>query len=282
MKIVAMSLLVVVLVLSTVHAFPAFGDTVSFKSTKRSVFGNTAKRDDLPVGQWAAPGPGDVRSPCPGLNTLANHGYLPRNGQAISAKDIVTAMDQYLGIKSDFGLLQVAGAAVRGVLTNTPHGFGLKSFQDLTNSHNVIEHDASFTRDDLNLGSNAVINQTLIDQLVSFSSDGVVLTPDELAAARHARLKDSFSRNPSPVLQKEQTDGCWREESLIRLVVGDKDGNIPINYLEEWFRNERLPTSLGWSPRSPSAGIIANIFLVNDFENKEKSLNSQDHLPIQF
>ncbi len=25
---------------------------------------------------------GDVRGPCPGLNALANHGYLPRNGVA--------------------------------------------------------------------------------------------------------------------------------------------------------------------------------------------------------
>lgn len=26
------------------------------------------------------PGPGDARGPCPGLNLLANYGYLPRNG----------------------------------------------------------------------------------------------------------------------------------------------------------------------------------------------------------
>jgi hypothetical protein len=25
---------------------------------------------------WQAPGPQDVRSPCPALNTLANHGYM--------------------------------------------------------------------------------------------------------------------------------------------------------------------------------------------------------------
>ncbi|KAI7650197.1 hypothetical protein KC319_g11107, partial [Hortaea werneckii] len=36
------------------------------------------------------PGPHDRRGPCPGLNSLANHGYLPRNGitsvtQAIDA-----------------------------------------------------------------------------------------------------------------------------------------------------------------------------------------------------
>lgn len=29
---------------------------------------------------WQAPGPGDIRGPCPGLNALANHGYFPHNG----------------------------------------------------------------------------------------------------------------------------------------------------------------------------------------------------------
>lgn len=29
---------------------------------------------------FQAPGPGDSRGPCPGLNLLANYGYLPRNG----------------------------------------------------------------------------------------------------------------------------------------------------------------------------------------------------------
>ena len=32
--------------------------------------------------QFIAPGPDDARGPCPGLNALANHGYLPRNGRA--------------------------------------------------------------------------------------------------------------------------------------------------------------------------------------------------------
>lgn len=27
---------------------------------------------------WRAPGPKDIRGPCPGLNALANHGYFPR------------------------------------------------------------------------------------------------------------------------------------------------------------------------------------------------------------
>lgn len=29
---------------------------------------------------WKAPGQHDQRGPCPGLNSLANHGYIPHNG----------------------------------------------------------------------------------------------------------------------------------------------------------------------------------------------------------
>jgi hypothetical protein len=33
--------------------------------------------------------PGSVRSPCPGLNSLANHGFLPRSGKNISIPVLV-------------------------------------------------------------------------------------------------------------------------------------------------------------------------------------------------
>lgn len=44
---------------------------------------------------FQAPGPSDSRGPCPGLNLLANYGYLPRNGyvnlgQVIAATAYVT------------------------------------------------------------------------------------------------------------------------------------------------------------------------------------------------
>lgn len=31
--------------------------------------------------EFRAPGPGDQRGECPGLNAAANHGFLPRNGK---------------------------------------------------------------------------------------------------------------------------------------------------------------------------------------------------------
>ncbi|KAJ7315254.1 hypothetical protein DFH08DRAFT_972270 [Mycena albidolilacea] len=41
--------------------------------------------------EWKAPGPGDVRGPCPGLNTLANHRYLPHNGKQFTVKTLLDA-----------------------------------------------------------------------------------------------------------------------------------------------------------------------------------------------
>jgi hypothetical protein len=46
---------------------------------------------------FVAPGNGDLRGPCPGLNALANHGYLPHNGvttltQAVTATNTVFGM----------------------------------------------------------------------------------------------------------------------------------------------------------------------------------------------
>lgn len=40
-----------------------------------------------------APGPNDIHGPCPGLNVMANHGYLPRNGVASIAQFTTASVD---------------------------------------------------------------------------------------------------------------------------------------------------------------------------------------------
>ena len=51
------------------------------------ILGSVASAVDLdnyrpePGYDFQEPGPNDSRGPCPGLNLLANHGYLPRDGQ---------------------------------------------------------------------------------------------------------------------------------------------------------------------------------------------------------
>lgn len=46
--------------------------------------------------RWIAPGPNDIRGPCPGLNALANHGYFPRSG-VVPLTTGATATNQVYG-----------------------------------------------------------------------------------------------------------------------------------------------------------------------------------------
>jgi hypothetical protein len=59
----------------------ALGDSVSglLNSVGQAIVVKSNLRPE-PGYKFEAPGPGDSRGPCPGLNLLANYGYLPRNG----------------------------------------------------------------------------------------------------------------------------------------------------------------------------------------------------------
>lgn len=63
---------------------------------------------------WVAPGSGDDRGECPGLNALANHGYLPHNGRA-TIQQFIDATYDGVGMERDLGgFLALFGAVVDG------------------------------------------------------------------------------------------------------------------------------------------------------------------------
>lgn len=59
---------------------------------------------------FIAPGPDDIRGPCPGLNAAANHAYLPRNG-------IATYEAVQTGLWEAFGLDQTATQVLQQTTT---------------------------------------------------------------------------------------------------------------------------------------------------------------------
>lgn len=47
------------------------------------------------------------RSPCPAVNALANHGYLPRNGLNISLDQFITGVTEGLNFEPNFTIFAV-------------------------------------------------------------------------------------------------------------------------------------------------------------------------------
>ncbi|KAJ9134364.1 Oxidase [Pleurostoma richardsiae] len=158
---------------------------------------------------------GDQRGPCPGLNALANHGYIGRNGVATLVQ-ATEAINEVFGMGLDLGgLLAVMGTVFVGNPLSLEPGFSiggeapgahnilgdlfglLGTPRGLNGSHNIIEGDSSNTRADFYMTGDA--STMVLQQFQDFfeMSDGEGDYNMDLLAARAAlRFNDTVSTNP--------------------------------------------------------------------------------------
>jgi len=165
-----------------------------------------------PDHQYIAPGPNDIRGPCPGLNTAANHGFLARDG-IVTFSELTDAQQNVYNVGYDLATL----LAVLG-LTTTDGDIATERLSigcDATNrtatstellepgfsepgldGHNKFEADTSLTRNDyfLGHGDNFKLNQTLFDMM--HESTGGLYNRDNMAKYRYERYQQSYAENP--------------------------------------------------------------------------------------
>ncbi|KAL2046473.1 hypothetical protein ABVK25_011842 [Lepraria finkii] len=160
---------------------------------------------------WVAPGPNDIRGPCPGLNALANHGYFPHNG-VVSLPVGASATEQVYGLASSFGVpLTVYATLVDGDVVGDTWSIGGKQPQTLTSpilgagdglsgSHNKYESDSSVSRGDYYL-YNGDVSSVRVEKFKSlYDLQKNVAVPnynlDVLIQHRQYTFTNSESTNP--------------------------------------------------------------------------------------
>ncbi|KAK2764604.1 hypothetical protein FQN54_009299 [Arachnomyces sp. PD_36] len=158
---------------------------------------------------------GDERGPCPGLNALANHGYIPHNG-VVSFGHAIAAVNEVYGMGIDLATVLAAAATTwvgnpisvdpsfsiggispaatnlldnAGGLLGEPRGFN--------GGHNFVEADSSNTRDDLYVsGDNYRLNMDQFMEWYNTATDDT-FTMDMMAARSKLRLDQSKQTNPN-------------------------------------------------------------------------------------
>ncbi|KAL0570572.1 hypothetical protein V5O48_011391 [Marasmius crinis-equi] len=203
---------------------------------------------DWSAHQWMAPGPNDLRGPCPGLNTLANHGFLPRDGRNITVSDILDA--GFNGYHMEPNLLLVA-AKVGFLTSRDPNSLTLADIAQ----HGNIEHDASLSREDFALGDHVRFNETIFSTLANANPDSDVYNSTSAGQVQHARLVDSIQRNPNITNTHFQ--------SRVRSVLPQRYGRLRSRFVQIFFREERLPIEEGWQ-RSTEPLTLQNVFGLSD------------------
>ncbi|KIJ22934.1 hypothetical protein M422DRAFT_276581 [Sphaerobolus stellatus SS14] len=83
-------------------AFPIYESLVGL--SEREISGFVAYNEPGAAHPFVPAGTNDIRGPCLALNTLASHGYLPRNG-IVRPDQLVTATMEGLNLANDFAKL---------------------------------------------------------------------------------------------------------------------------------------------------------------------------------
>ncbi|THU90669.1 Cloroperoxidase [Dendrothele bispora CBS 962.96] len=194
-----------------------------------------------------APDTNDLRGPCPGLNTLANHGFLPRDGKGLNVSIILDASLKGYNLQSE---VIIVPAKLGLLTTNNPSSFTLDDIK----LHGTIEHDASLSREDLALGDNVHFNETIFSTLANSNPGSDFYDVASAGKVQQLRLEDSETRNPFNNTNTEKEIGIRSGESALYLsVMGDPvTGKAPKEFVQIFFREERLPIAEGWHrPETP-------------------------------
>ncbi|KZP18889.1 Cloroperoxidase, partial [Athelia psychrophila] len=126
---------------------------------------------------------GDVRSPCPALNTLANHGFLPRSGRNIRPHTFIHGLQAGYNISYPLAAFLTWGSFMLLGQWNKV------SLGDLAR-HGCVEHDGSLGHRDAPPDAEYAPSSwdaEYVQRLLDHSADGAGLRLRDIALARVKR-----------------------------------------------------------------------------------------------
>ncbi|KAG8903528.1 hypothetical protein FRB99_003159 [Tulasnella sp. 403] len=221
-------------------------------------------------GNWPhyiPPASSDSRSPCPGLNTLANHGILPRDGKAVTYQQLID------GIQHAYNLSPTLAEQLTASARLLDQGRGHIDLHDL-NALNVIQHDASFSRPDIAFYSDqGVPHANLVQHFLDASTDGKKLTLADMAYFSGLRRAECKASNGQYSLTY----------SFVHKFFGS--GNAALMYaifggivedLRIFLSEERIPD--GWEPKNRHHFGFPILFAQIDSLNVEFNINEKQAL----
>ncbi|KAJ7599081.1 Chloroperoxidase [Mycena floridula] len=158
----------------------------------------------MPDHFWKALEPHDLRSPCPGLNMLATHGYLPRNGKGLTGSMILGAASAVYNVAPE-----VLNVAVHiGLLTSAQVELSLSMISNFTIQLNMILLSPAPTLPWMTI----FISTRRFSKLWSNRTPELTTTMLHLESALYLNVMG----NPATgVAQKEFVNTFFREERLL-------------------------------------------------------------------
>ena len=180
------------------------------------------------------------------MNTLANHGYISRNGTEITREEIINALSDVVGLDKTIAWALTEAVFVGSGLVDKKTGrLSLAALRE----HNKIEHDMSLTRQDAYFGDDWTFDPDLFQNMLSHSFYGTVLTIEELGRFRQERYQQCKRDDPELKFGVKEEAAALFEASALIALFGNDDKTISLDVLRSIFADEKLPIEAGWTKR---------------------------------
>ncbi|KAJ7206225.1 hypothetical protein C8J57DRAFT_1484857 [Mycena rebaudengoi] len=168
-------------------------------------------------------------------SSLANHGYLPRDGRNIYVPMILDAALEAFNVDRD-GLLVAAKFGL--LFGNAPTTLDL----DALALHSLIEHG------DFALGDNLRFNETIFMTLANANPGQPTTTPPQRDRSCTTGWPSPSRLNPGITNTPKEFALRTIESSLYLSVMGSPLAGIaPKEFVQISFREERMPIGEGWT-----------------------------------
>lgn len=169
------------------------------------------------------------------LNTLTNHGFLPRDGRNFTKENVIKGLGNGLNFDSALASLMWEQAVIANPEPNATF-FTLEQL----NVHDVLEHDASLSRTDAAIGNNHIFNQTVFDTSKAWWT-GEVVTAEQLAHSKIYRQLVSRSENEDYTFTASVEEFSLGEVAAPIIAFGDVKAGTVSRELMVYFFGELPP-----------------------------------------
>ena len=196
-------------------------------------------------------------TPCPILNTLMKMCLLDPKKEW-STQDVQDALKK---LKMSEFLSFLLANSTNNALKSKNLPFSAKSLQ----THNVIEHDASISRKDDNLGDHIHFNKERFDLIKKYFKEQKYITLKEFTEDRYYLYKKSLKENPNFTFGVNQYFTVGAETCAIFILLSEND-KLSLKKLRHLFENETLDnvkTNIIDAPIFVSSMIQFNVYWMN-------------------
>ncbi|KAL8888667.1 MAG: hypothetical protein Q9215_003936 [Flavoplaca cf. flavocitrina] len=172
------------------------------------------------------------RSPCPGINAVANHGYIPRNGMNISLEQFITGFRE--GLNFDTGFVTAA--------VDVYQNFTTTGYNNSLNLNDLEHHAGNLSRNDLFFGDNHSFNEKIWKITAAHFRDDI-LSLGTAGTARKERYAAAEALNPEFTPSIVSSLG---ETALYLKAMQGQDDETRTEFVQILFREERIPFNEGY------------------------------------